>query len=102
MVDRRLLFLLAIIFFLGSATTTPAQKPCGWNEEHLFVIPGTISDEEAQAVDKLLEALEDAVGGAVPQIAAVKKAIEELGPGKDVVDVKVIYKCIDNSGKIHR
>ena len=75
---------------------------CNWSEEEVFVIPGTVSDDEEKLIDKLLDELEEAVGGAVPQIGAVKKAIEKLGPGKDVVDVVVVYKCIDNAGKVHR
>jgi hypothetical protein len=91
------MFFLAIL-----SVSAQAQKPCGWAQEETLVIPGTLSDKQENALDKLLDKLEDAAGGAIPEIGAVKKAIKDLGPGKDVVGVVIVYKCTDNEGTVHR
>src|SRR5258708_855550 len=106
------LFVLALVSGVpasaGRVHANPALHPvvvikaCDWDVENVFVIPGKVGGKERKALDALLDALVKAVGAAGPQVAAVKKAIDALGPGGDIVDVVVVYVCTDNTGKVTR
>src|SRR5436190_4977223 len=108
LISSTLLALLAVMTVAANVEIDPrsrvsAQAVCSWAQDgDALVIPGTLSNRQQDALDKLLDKLEDAAGGAIPEIGAVKKAINELGPGEDVVDVVAVYKCIDNTGTVHR
>ncbi len=112
---RRLLIVLATILVsyclsfpivkpvaLLSACEMPPREKCKWYHENTFVYGGKIGDKERKALDKLLDALVNAVDAGANEVAAVKKAIDELGPAGDVVDVVLVYVCEDEDGKIHR
>src|ERR1051326_5372652 len=84
-----------------SPCATPREK-CKWYHENTFVYSGKMGDKERKALDKLLDALVKAIDAGADEVSAVKKAIDELGPAGDVVDVILVYACEDEDGNITR
>jgi hypothetical protein len=69
----------------------------------VIIVPVGLSKEDKSKIDELLKALVEATGVAIgPEVAAVKKAINALAPGRENIDVIIIYACKDNLGVIHR
>jgi hypothetical protein len=85
-----------------------AAKPCVWAVESITVVDGKWSGDDKKALDKALDALIKAIDSAptgpiAGPVGLVKKAIDALGPGGDVIEkVLVIYACTDNTGTVHR
>jgi len=118
-----LMAMMAVLFFSAALLSRPAlagaddvncdnltmpfpepadQKNCEWYHEQTIVHKATLGGAEQKAFDQALDALLNALDAATDEVAAVKEAIKQIGPGGDVVDVVLIYACRDNDGNIHR
>jgi hypothetical protein len=107
---------LASMVLLLGAKTASGQKPdetasvpstgvtavpkCKWKVERVYVVPAKLTGKDKKAVDEVLDALVKALGAAGPEVKAVNKAIDELGPGGDLVNVYVICACVDAAGQV--
>ena len=76
------------------------EKKCHWEYEQTFVFSAKWGDKDRKELDKLLDKLVNALGAAAAEVSALKKAIDKLGPGGDIVDVFVVYVCKDDAGNI--
>ena len=97
--------LCALTFSVARGAHTPVITPvvCKWYDEEVIIVPAGLSPEDKSKIDELLKALVEATGVAIgPEVAAVKKAINALAPGRENIDVIIIYACKDNLGVIHR
>ena len=97
--------LCALTFSVARGAHTPVITPvvCKWYDEEVIIVPAGLSPEDKSKIDELLKALVEATGVAIgPEVAAAKKAINALAPGRENIDVIIIYACKDNLGVIHR
>ena len=97
--------LCALTLSVARGAYTPVITPvvCKWYDEEVIIVPAGLSEKDHEKIDKLLEALVAVSGpGIGPEVGAVNKAIKNLGPGRENIDVIIIYACKDNTGFIHR
>lgn len=73
---------------------------CVWKPELVVVSDPRGDDKKKEKLDKALKALVKALGAAADEVSAVKKAIDEIGPGRDQPDVKVVCACIGAGNKV--